>query len=125
MEEALKALLVSSSAVTALMPANNINWGSSSGYPRIVLNRVGGSQGLTMKGPDHLDSALVQIDCYALDFTTAKKISRAVISHINGHRGAGFKGVFLQGTRDSPEGGSNEAERPFRTSVDFTVNWRA
>jgi hypothetical protein len=125
MEEDLKALLVASAAITALVPASQINWGASSGYPRIVLNRISGAQGLTMKGPDGLETALVQIDCYALSTKAAKQVSRAVIARLDGYRGAGFRGVFRQNTRDGREGGSNEAERPFRVSLDFTVNWRA
>jgi len=78
-----------------------------------------------MQGPDHLLSARIQVDCYADTYGAAKAASRAATTALNGHRGGGFRGVFWEGARDSREGGSNEADRPYRVSLDFMVNWRA
>lgn len=125
MEEDFKALLTGSASVTALVPASQINWGESSGYPRIVMNVITNTEGLTHQGPDGLETSLVQVDCYALDFSAAKRVSRLVKATLNGFRGGRMRGVFFQNARDSREGGSNEAERPFRVSLDFTTHWRA
>lgn len=127
MEEELRALLTGSAAVTAIAPAGRINWGThpqGAGLPGIVLNVVSGAERYTMQGPDGLSVARVQVDCWAQDYGQAKGLSRAVLAALSGYRGGGFRGVFHETTRDSREGGSNEAERPFRVSLDFTAIWR-
>lgn len=127
MEEALRALLVGATSVTALV-GTRINWGAhpqGDPWPGLVLNLVSGADGMTMQGPDHLNMGRVQIDCYADSYGEAKTVSRAVIDALNGYRGAGFRGVFHASTRDSREGGTNEPDRPYRVSLDFMVNWRA
>jgi len=42
---------------------------------------------------------------------------------LDGYSGGGFQGVFLAGSRDTREGGTNEAERPFRVSLDFITHF--
>jgi hypothetical protein len=126
MEEALRTLLSGAAAVTALVPATRINWGvhpQGEPLPGIVLTLISGAEGYTLTGPDGLSQGRVQVDCYAHDYRTAKLLSRAVIAALSGYRGGGFQGVFHAGTRDSREGGTNEAERPYRVGVDFTFTW--
>lgn len=128
MEEALRAALLASSGVTSLVPAARINWGEhpqGTGTPYLHMMTVSGAEGLTMKGPDGLSDGRVQIDAYAPTYGQAKQISRAVIAALHGHRSAGLRLVTHVATRDSREGGSNEAERLFRCSLDFTTAWRA
>jgi hypothetical protein len=128
MEEAFLAILLGTSGVTALVPASRINWGAhpqGTGSPYIVLNVISDAQGLVMNGPDNLSRGRVQVDCYAPSYPAAKAIARAIIPALHGYRSGGFRLVQHDATRDSREGGSNEAERLFRVSLDFTTNWRA
>lgn len=125
MEEALKAALLASSGVTALC-GDRIDFGGNAqgaAYPRMVLWTIGDAEGMTLDGPDGLSVGRVQVDCYGLTYGDAKRLSRAVRATLDGYSGNGFQGVFLAGTRDTREGGANEAERPFRTSLDFITNF--
>ena len=128
MEEQLRAILLASSGVTALAPAARINWGThpqGAGLPAVVLNTISDNEGLTQQGPDGLFEGRVQIDAYAATYEAAKQLSRAVRAVLHGYSGGGFGLVQHVATRDSREGGTNEAERPFRVSLDFTTAWRA
>jgi hypothetical protein len=128
MEEAFRTALLASSGVTALVPAGRINWGEhpqGAGSPYIHMMVVGDNEGLTQQGPDGLFQGRVQVDCYAPTYGQAKQVSRAVRAVLHGYRGDGFQLVTHVATRDSREGGANEAERLFRVSLDFTTAWRA
>jgi hypothetical protein len=128
MEEALRTVLHSTSAVTALVPAARINWGDhpqGTGTPYITMMVVDDAEGITMRGSDDLSMGRVQIDCYAPTYGTAKGISRAVKNVLHSYRGGDFRLVTHVATRDSREGGSNEAERLYRVSMDFMTVWRA
>ena len=128
MEEAFRSLLASASGVTALVPATRIGWGShpqGTGNPYIVLTVISDTEGLHMQGPDGLSRARVQVDCYAPSYGAAKGAGRAVLPLLHGYRGGGFRLIQFAGSRDSREGGTNEAELLHRVSLDFIVNWRA
>ena len=127
MEEDLRAILFATSSLTDLV-GDRIDWGSSPqsvARPNVVMHLVGGAQDLTMKGPDGLFSGRVQIDCFANSFDAAKLSARAVEDVLSGYRNGAFRAVIHLATRDGREGGSNEADRPYRSSLDFNVNWRA
>lgn len=127
MEEDFRTLIRASSAVAALVGAR-VNWGAhpqGEPLPGIVLNMISGDTPRHMQGQGGMLSSRVQVDCYALTIDAAKQVSRAVIAALSGYRGGGFRAVFHAGTRDSREGGANEAERPFRVSLDFETHWRA
>ncbi|MDG3040439.1 DUF3168 domain-containing protein [Roseicyclus marinus] len=126
MEEALRSLLLANSTIAGLL-AGGVNWGTrpqGQPLPAIVLNVITSAEGYRLKGRDGLLQARVQVDCYGSTYGSAKILSRAVIDLLGGYSGGGFRGVFHVGTRDSREGGSNEADRPFRVSLDFTTHWR-
>jgi hypothetical protein len=126
MEEDLRAVLLADATVTGLV-IDRVDWGSrrqGAPLPAMVLYVVSGAEGYTLKGADGLSITRVQIDCYGDTYASAKTLSRAVISALGGYSDTDFPGVFHVGTRDDREGGSNEADRPFRTSLDFNVNWR-
>lgn len=128
MEEALHALLASSAAITVIAPATRINWGAhpqGAALPGLILNVIGNEEGLTQQGPDGLFQGRVQIDAYAATYGGAKQLSRAVRAVLHGYSGGGFGLVQHVATRESREGGTNEAERPYRVSLDFTTAWRA
>ena len=128
MEQALSAILKGAGGITDFVPAARINWGEhpqGTGSPYITMMVVGDNEGLTMKGPDGLSQGRVQIDCYAPTSLLAKQVSRAVRAVLHGYRGGGFRLVSHVATRDSREGGTNEAERLHRVGLDFTTSWRA
>lgn len=127
MEEEFRALLLNTSAITSFT-GTRINFGShpqGDPLPAIVLNVISEIDDLHMQGADQFPEALVQVDCYAATYKAAKQVSRAVSAVLHGYRGGGFALVRQVGARDSREGGSNEAERPYRVSLDFTTRWRA
>ena len=127
MEEDFRALLLADSGVSALA-GSRVNWGAhpqGQSLPAVVLNVVSDADGMTMQGPDGLWQGRVQADAYAETYGAAKGLAQAVIARLNGHRGGGFRLVEHVATRDSREGGSNEAEHPFRVSLDFLTHWRA
>jgi hypothetical protein len=121
MEEEFRALVAG--AVAA--PVNWVVHPQGQPLPGVVLTVVSASEGMTMQGPDGLSAARVQVDCYAPTYTQAKTTSRAIVAALNGYQGGGFRLVEHVATRDGREGGTNEAERPFRVSLDFMAHWRA
>lgn len=126
MEEELRTLLLANTAIAALVGVR-IDWGArpqGQPLPAMVLNTIFAAEGYRLAGVDGLHRARVQIDCYGASYSSAKLLSRAVIEALSGYRGGGFRGVFHVGTRDRREGGSNEADRPFHVSLDFTTHWR-
>ncbi|MGR3813406.1 MAG: DUF3168 domain-containing protein [Cognatishimia activa] len=125
MEEEFRALLVGSAAVAAIC-GDRINFGENpqgEGLPAIVLNVISAAEGETLGGTDNLSQGRVQVDCYGHDYGTAKRLARAAKNTLSAYRGGGFQGIFHEDSRDNREGGSNEAERPFRVSMDFLTNW--
>lgn len=133
MEEAFRALLLANTAFMALITSDGVAFSDAPQnrtYPLVTMMTVSGSQGHTMKGPDGLFQGRVQVDCLAVTMKQAKQLARAVVTALDGHRssagsGPRFLGIFHDSTRDGREGGTNEADRPFRSSLDFLVNWRA
>ena len=127
MEEALRTLLLGTSAVTAIC-STNIHFGEreqGTSFPHIVMNTIDDAEGHYLKeDPDGLSQGRVQIDCYAMTYGRAKVLARAVRAAVDGYKGGNFSGIFVDAMRDFREGGSNEAERPFRVSVDILTNWR-
>jgi hypothetical protein len=128
MENQLIAILHATTAITSLAPASRINWGSHPqglGLPALVLNVIDDADGVTLKGRDGLFQGRVQVDCYATTYSGAKLLSRAVRDTLQAYRGGGFRLIEHVATRDNREGGSNEAERPYRVSLDFNTHWRS
>lgn len=126
MEEDFRTILLGNAAVVSLC-SERIYWGSrlqGSILPAVVMNVVADSQQHTMLGPNGLFEGRVQVDCYGETFGSTKIASRAVRDALDGYRGLGFSGIFHESTRDSREGGTNEADRPYRTSLDFLTFWR-
>ena len=133
MEEDLRELLLAA-AVTGLWltPATEVNWTAhpqGTPLPGVVLNLIAGAEGYTQEGPNGLTQSVLQIDVYGTDQAQVIGVARDVRTALSGYRGPAacgfFEGIFLTATRSGREGGTNEAERPFRQSMDFDVNWRA
>lgn len=134
MEEAFTNLLTTASgAGIALLPGVPVNWGlhpQGAALPGLVLTVVSDQQGYTQDGESGLQRASVQIDAYGGDAGTVLRLGREIRAVLSGYRAAAaggfFEGIFLVARRGpAREGGTNEAERPFRMSMDFDVNWRA
>jgi hypothetical protein len=127
MEQEFRAILTGATAVTSLVPAARIAWGGAPqgvGHPYVVLWLIGGQDGAHMNGPNELFEGRVQVDCYGRTYSEASAVAAAIKPVLHFYRGGGFQGVFHAGTRSSREGGTNEAERPYRVSLDFTLAWR-
>ena len=125
MEEAIRALLLADSGVSGLA-GSRVNFGThpqGEPFPAIVLNTVSDADDYTLQGPSGATQARIQADCYATTYGGAKLLSRAVRSLLSGYQGGSLQGVFLAGSRDGREGGSNEAARPYRVSMDFMVHF--
>lgn len=133
MEEDLRALLFTAALSGRLFTSEiEINWGEhpqGSALPGVVLNMISQAEGYTQAGRNGLTQATVQIDVYGPDYATVVGVAREIRDALSGWRGEAacgfFEGIFLTATRSGREGGTNEAERPFRESMDFDVNWRA
>lgn len=124
MEEELFTLLDNGLSI----PSQAIGWMTAPqgvARPHVVLNTITDAEGLVMNGPNSLFEGLVQIDVYSLDRAEVKTLARAIRDLLHGYRGGGFHLIRHDRTRDAREGGSNEAERPFRVSMDFSFGWSA
>lgn len=127
MEEQFRALLLADSGVSALV-GTRINWGAhpqGAPLPAIILTTISDAEDYHMNGPNGLFQGRVQADVYAMDYRAAKDAARAVRAALHCYRGGGFLLITHVASRDSREGGSNEADRPYRVSMDFTTAWRA
>jgi len=127
MEEELRALLKADAATAALV-GSRIDWGvrpQGKPLPAVVMNVISDAEDYHMNGPNGLFQGRVQVDCYGLTYVAAKAVSRAVRTALHTYRGGKFQLILHVSTRDSREGGTNEAERPFRVGMDFTTAWRA
>lgn len=124
MEEELFALLDGGLSI----PSEAIGWFTAPqgvARPHVVLNVIAAAEGLVMNGPNGLEEGIVQIDVYSLTRAEVKTTARAIRDLLHGYRGGGFHMIRHDRTRDTREGGSNEAERPYRVSMDFTFGWSA
>jgi hypothetical protein len=125
MEEELRALLLADSGVSS-HAGTRVNFGAhpqGQPFPAVVLNTISQTEGYTLQGPNGIAQARVQVDCYGDSYGAAKQLSRAVRSLLSGYQHGALQGDFLAGTRDSREVGSNDAARPYRSSLDFMVQF--
>jgi len=126
MEEALRALLTGSAAITALVPATSINWRrhpQRAAWPGIVLHVVNDGEVYLLSERTDRNNARVQVDCWALDYAAAKAISRAVTDLLSNYRDATFSRVHLIGARDAGEF-ADVPDDPAGVSLDFAVDYR-
>lgn len=124
MEQEFRALLL---AGLEGVPAARINWGQHlqmAGGPYLVLNLISLNEGRTMQGPDGLEQARVQVDCYALSYGEASSMGRRVKSLLDFYRGGGFRGIMFDAMRHLRESGDNAGEAVYRASLDFLTHWR-
>lgn len=124
MEEEFRALLL---AGLPAVQSTRINWGQHlqmAGGPYLVIHLIAMSRGHTQQGPDRLERARVQVDCYAADFGTVNGIGRAVRDVLDFYRGGNFRGIFFDTMRQTRESGDTAGEAVYRASLDFLTHWR-
>lgn len=124
MEKLIRALLKGAPAVSGI--TSHVNFGEhpqGKPYPYVVLWTIGDVDGVTLEGVSGFNQGRIQADCYGRTYGTAKRLSRAVKTVLSGYSGGALQGVFHAGSRESREGGTNEADRPFRVSLDFTLTY--
>lgn len=124
MEEQLRALLRGFPAV-ADIAGTRVNWGAHPQgelLPAVILRVISDVEGHTTNGRNGVSEARVQIDCQAESYGAAKLLARAVRNSLTGYRGGLFQAVLFANARDGREGGTDEADRPFRVSLDFFVH---
>jgi hypothetical protein len=127
MRAALRSALLAH-APTVAIAGDRINWGEHpQGAPRpyVVLQAVSDVEGMTLEARNGLAQTRVQVDCYAMTMKGAVDLAAAVQTRLFGYRAGAIRNVEYLTTRDGREGGANEADRPFRVSMDFLVHWRS
>lgn len=106
MEEALRALIVGDTDVTALAPASAITWELRNGLPAVVLHLITGpAVDMTQEGPSGLLTSTVQVNCTGSTLAEAVALARAVRAVVAGHNG----GPVLHMV--TVEGGGADSER--------------
>jgi hypothetical protein len=126
MEELIRARLLATAAVAAIAGSrvNCFEHPQGAGWPGVVIHRIGGAEGRTLEGSDRLEVGRIQVDCIAMTGGQAALLARAVVAALHCWSGGAVLGVFHDATRDLREGGTNEAERPFRRICEFTTHRR-
>lgn len=122
MEEDLRALLLASSGVTALV-GTRINWGEhpqGQPLPGLVLNVISDPGDHTLDGPTGDGRARVQADVWALTYAQAVAGGRAVRAALDGHSGGRFRAILFADRRTTRNTGG--ADEPYRDSLDFFVH---
>lgn len=126
MEEEFRALLLADAGVSALC-GGRVNFGEQpggTGFPAIILHTISNVTDMHMNGAGGLEQGRVQVDCFGLDYGSTKLLARAVIAALHFYRGGGFLMIRQLSARDGREIGSNEAQGPYRVSLDFSAAWR-
>lgn len=125
MEEMLRALLLADGTISSMVEGR-VDWGEGmqgAPLPSIVMQVVSSENQHSMQGPDRLFQSRVQIDAYARTYGSAKLLQRALLAALDGYHGGAMQGIFHAGSREGRDAGTNEAERPYRVSMDFMTNW--
>ena len=100
--------------------------------PGVVLQTINSMPHYADEGEIRYVESRVQLDCWASTYGASKQLARAVKASLSPvdlapgapvFVGAGveFQFIELNGERDLPESGSNNAEYFFRVSLDFTL----
>lgn len=121
MQENLRALLVNSAAVAGLVEAR-IVWNhlpQATQRPAIVLYKISGAIGISMRGSDGLEGSLVQIDIQAPTVDSMFAIRDAVVAVLHGYRDETFRGIFMQSERQDSD--LLVSGLVHRSSLDFQV----
>lgn len=118
MEEAITALL-------APVAGGRRHWvraPQTTPRPYVVMQRIDGLVGYTMKGEAGHTSSRIQLDCYADSYGSAKATARSIKDILSGYRSGFIQGVFLDSERDLPVSDAGEVNNLFRTTLDIVVH---
>jgi len=130
-EQAIVERLKTSAAVNALVSTRIAPWEQkqSEALPYITYFRVSSDREHTMSGSNGFCHAMIQIDCWAETYATAKDVAEAVRSVMDGYRGT-IKGHYIgviqnMIDRDVPQRLSTGSERSlFRVLQEYRVAFR-
>ena len=127
MAEALIAKLLADPGIAALV-GTRIYPGvrpQAGPLPAIVFNLISATPSYSDDGEDGIAEKRVQIDCWGVTYTDAKKTARAVTAALSAFGGTvntvRFRYITLDLEHDMQETGANSESYPFRTSLDFIV----
>jgi hypothetical protein len=98
MEAALRALLVGSGPVAALV-GSRVYWGEipqGSAAPAVVMYVVSRVPGYTFQGSDGMDESRIQIDVRDTNLGRAFEVRDAIRSILSGYRGT-ISGTYVSG----------------------------
>lgn len=104
MEELLRAHLLASAGVTALV-STRVTWltrPQAAALPAVTLQLVGSSRTYGMSGPSDLVGNLVQVDVWAGTYATMKQTARAVIAALHELKDAPLQ-AFVESEDESSE----------------------
>lgn len=123
MEELIRARLRNHGPLTALV-GTRIDFGRSpqgSARPRVVLWTIDNMEGLVLEGRDGIQMGRIQADAYADTYAEALAIARAIQDALHGYSHPALRKVEMISYRLMTEGGTDEPDRPFRASMDFST----
>lgn len=127
MDEALRALLLETAAIAALVE-RRIDWGlrrQGAPLPAVCLFGISGLPGMTFSGPIAWSRSRVQIDCWGRTFKAARDLGDAiggldgVLNGFRGTVGGARLRTFVIDKRDSKD--ADGAGALFNRSIDVMV----
>jgi hypothetical protein len=121
MEEDIIALLLTTISGLQLHPGTRPQ---GSPLPSATINVISSVPAYSDDGEDGLQDDRVQFDCYGKTYTSAKQLARQITTVLSAYKGGNFLYITLELQRDQREGGKDEAEYLFRTTLDFIVTYR-
>lgn len=127
MEEALVTLLRGSAAVTALVPAGQINWRrhpQGQPLPGIVLHLINAAPRYALAAVGDVRDVRVQATCLGTDYAAAKAVARAVSARLSGYQAGAFYQVRIVGERDVEQAGVPVPGEPAVVMLDFVFIFR-
>jgi hypothetical protein len=125
METALRTRLIEDPAVAALTAAR-VSWlerPQGEGFPAITLQMIDDPREQHLRGLESLQTALVQLDVWALTYASANAVKGAAIAALLPAATVGsvrFQRSFVR-SRDLSE--RTDTKLIFRPSLDFTINY--
>lgn len=130
MKADLRSLLLADIGLAALCD-DRIYWferPQSDATPGIVLHLISKPINYTYKGESSRKFSRVQCNLYDSTDMGIEALGKAFQSAVSGFKGnvgvTEFKGIFVEGWRESPDIGKTEEERLFRFSIDLKINYK-
>lgn len=111
-------------AVVAAIVGGAVDWGNRTALPAVTLTMIGGPIGSHMQGPQRLQFARVQIDCWAETYVQAAELARAVLTASMPRATVGGT-YFRQASATHPRDLGEQVSTGFihRQQLDLTVRY--